>query len=158
MRMRTRWTFWMALTPLLLGAQPSQEQADDVLEAVLRGVTREFLTADVRATGTVACLQVDPGGAPQSVSKEFLRRFKGLTYVRRGAECETDPAGGFERATRAPAIIVTAGPIEGLSAEEAHVQVAYFQSQRDSGRRTYRVVREPSGWISLGQIIKMSPA
>jgi hypothetical protein len=158
MRVRARWAFWLAVAPLLLWAQPSQEQADDVLEAALRGVTLEFLTAEVRATGAVACLQLDPGGAPQSVSKEFLRRFRGLTYVRRGAECETHPAGGFERATRAPAIILTAGPVEWLSADEAHVQVAYFQSQRGSGRRTYRVVREPSGWISLGQILKMSPA
>jgi hypothetical protein len=156
--MRARWALCVAVAPLLLGAPPPQEQADDVLEAVLRGAARELLTPDIRATGAVACLQVDPGGAPQSVSREFLGRFKGLTYVRRGAECETRPAGGFERATRAPAVIITAGPIEWLSDDEAHVQLAYFQSQRDFGRRTYRVVREPSGWISLGQIIKMSAA
>lgn len=105
MRIRARWTFWLTLAPLLVGAQPSRDQADDVLEATLRGVATEFLTAEVRATGAVACVQIDPGGAPQSVSREFLGRFKSLPFVRRGAECEAHPGGASEHATRAPAIM-----------------------------------------------------
>lgn len=148
----------VALALVGVAGEPSHERADAVLEAVLKGVAKEFLTEEVRATGAVACLQIDPGAAPQSVSREFLRRFKSLAFVRRGAECETRSEGAVELATGAPAVIITAGPIEWAAADEAHVHVRYFRSNRESASRLYRVVREPSGWVFLGQIIKMSPA
>lgn len=157
MRGRARSAFFVvALAPVVVAGQPSRERGDAVLEAALKGVAKEFLTEEVRAIGTVACLQIDPGAAPQSISKEFLRRFKSLSFVRRGAECETRSEGAVELATGAPAVILTAGPIEWASGDEAHVHVTYFRSNRESGSRLYRVVREPSGWVSLGQIIKMS--
>jgi hypothetical protein len=159
--MRTRAStafFVLALAPISMRAQPIGDHSDAVFEAALKGVVAEFLTDDVRANGSVACLQVDPGDAPQSVSKAFLWRFRRLPFVRRGAECEASSMGAYEIATGAPAFILTAGPIEWLSAHEAHVQVGYFRSGRDSGLRMYRVVRERTGWVFLGQIIKMSPA
>ena len=144
--------------PLVLPAQPSREQSDAVFEAALRGVAKEFVTEEVRSTGAVACLRIDPGGAPQSISKEFMPRFRELSFMRRGAECEARPKGAVERTSQAPAFIITAGPIEWASGVEAHVRVTYFRSETQSGTRLYRVVKEASGWVSLGQIIKMSPA
>ena len=144
--------------PVVVPAQPFRERADAVFEAALRGVAKEFVTEEVGAIGAVACLQIDPGGAPQSISKEFMARFKSLSFMRRGAECEARPKGAVERASQAPAFIITAGPIEWASGDEAHVRVTYFRSDAQSGTRLYRVIREASGWVSLGQIIKMSPA
>jgi hypothetical protein len=137
---------------------PSRQETDAVLEATLRGAVKQLVTADARALGTVACLQVDPGGAPQSVSKEFLLRFKELPFARRGAECEARARGAVERSSAAPALIITAGPIQWVAPDEAHVRVTYFGSATDSATRVYRVVKDTSGWILLGQIIMMSPA
>jgi len=141
---------------LPLSGQPD-DQADDVLEAVFRQQIELWLDPDARAGGTVLCLAIDPGGAPQSVDREYLARFRSERSVRRGAECEARPRGAVERATGLPAILVTAGPIDWVRNDEAWVTVAHFRTALESGRRTYRVVREPSRWISLGPIFKQSP-
>jgi len=133
-------------------------RADDVLEAVFRQQIELWLDAHSRQDGTVLCFAIDPGGAPQSVDKEYLARFRFEDSLRRAAECEARPRGAVERATGAPAIVVTAGPIEWVGNDEAWVTVSHFRTALESGRRTYRVVREPSRWISLGQIVKLSPA
>src|SRR5262245_61834734 len=64
---------------------------EDVLEAAFRQQVHEVLDPEARARGTVVCLRVDPGGAPQSVTREFLLRFRGEPSVRRAAECEARP-------------------------------------------------------------------
>ena len=132
--------------------------ADDVLEAVFRQQVEDLLDADARSRGIVLCLAVDPGGAPQSVSREFLARFRGEASVRRAAECEARPEGAVTLGHVHPAVIVTAGPIEWIAADEAWVTVSCFHSRANSRRGPYRVVREPTGWISLGPIIKQSPS
>jgi hypothetical protein len=53
---------------------------------------------------------------------------------------------------------VTAGPIDWVADDEARVSVTYFRTASRSARRTYRVVREPSGWVSLGPILLDGPA
>jgi hypothetical protein len=78
--------------------------------------------------------------------------------VRRLGECDPRPKGAVESSTLRPAIIVTAGPIEWVANDEAHVSVSYFRSRKLSARRTYRVVKERSGWVSLGPIILDGPA
>jgi hypothetical protein len=108
--------------------------------------------------GGVACLAVDPGGAPQSVEPELLESFADLPFVRRGAECEARPDGAVELVTDRPAVLVTAGPIEWVEDDEAWVTVRYFRTAVLSAERLYRVVREKSGWVSLGQIVRMAPA
>ena len=148
----------VALATFVAAAQPMEERADAVLEAALKGVSGELLTEEVRAIGTVACLQVDVGKGAQSISVAFLKRFSSLSFVRRGAQCEARPEGAVELVARGPALVLTAGPIVWPSVDEAHVTVKYFGSSKYSGTRVYRIMREPSGWVSLGQIIKMSPA
>jgi hypothetical protein len=143
---------------LEVGAGETDPRAEAVIEAVFRQQVKEWLDTAERARGTVVCLAVDPGGAPQSVDREYMGRFGREPAVRRAAECEARAMGAVERDTRKPAIIVTAGPIEWVAEDEAWVTVAYFRTKMQSSLRTYRVVREREGWISLGQIIKDSPA
>ncbi len=152
-------TLTAAVWPTLeVGSGETDPKAEAVLDAVFRQQVKEWLDTSERARGTVVCLAIDPGGAPQSVDREYLGRFGTERGVRRAAECEARAAGAVERTTLKPAIIVTAGPIEWVAEDEAWVRVTYFRTKTQSSIRTYRVVREREGWISLGQIIKDSPA
>ena len=131
---------------------------DAVLEAAFRQQIQEHLDATERARRTVVCLAIDPGGAPQSPSREFMARLAGERAVRRAAECEARPTGAVESMTLRPAVIVTAGPMEWIADDEAWVAVSYFRSASQSAHRRYRVVREREGWVSLGPILLDGPA
>jgi hypothetical protein len=149
---------------VLLGQAPSGQarqadtRGDDVLSAVFAHQLDYWLDSSARASQTVVCLSVDPGGAAQSVTKEYLLRFRREPAARRGAECEARTGGAVERATLLPAVLVTAGPIEWVAEDEAWVTVAHFRSRVESGSRLYRVVRDAARWICLGPIVKQSPA
>ena len=157
----------LLILPVILGlgalgsgvaqAREPVDQEDAILGAVLREVVDSMVDESLVVAGGVACLSIDPGGAPQSVSRELLRGF-GKRPVRRGAECEQRPDGAVELATDRPAILITAGPIEWVADDEAWVTVRYFRTAVLSAQRLYRVVEERSGWVCLGQIIHMSPA
>lgn len=153
-----------SLALLLAGAQASPGATAADLEArlfaaVFRQQRTELLDADARARGVVLCLAIDPGGAPQSVSAERLKALDLGPLIRRGAECEVHANRAIEIATRRTAIMVTAGPIEWVKADEAWVTVTQTWSASRSLRRPYRVVREPDGaWTSLGPILKGAPA
>jgi hypothetical protein len=87
-----------------------------------------------------------------------MARLAAEPAVRRAAECDPRPEGAVEATTLRPAIIVTAGPIDWVAADEAWVAVSYFASARRSAHRLYRVVREREGWVSLGPILTDGPA
>ncbi len=132
---------------------------DDVFEAVFRQQVVELLDPETRAGGVVLCFEVDPGGAaPQSVSKEFLARFRSEAAVRRAAECEVGRSRAREIASSRPAIVVTAGPIEPVAPDEVWVTVVQRYRRAHSFKRQYRVVRERTRWISLGEIFRGLPA
>lgn len=158
--------FWFSLAFVLLAilgpvsspALDSIDEEDAVLSAVLSQVADDLVDDSLRAAGGVACLSIDPGGAPQSVPREFLARLGRRDVLRRGAECERRPDGAVEIATDRPAVLITAGPIDWVQNDEAWVTVRYFRTSLLSAQRLYRVVREKSGWVSLGQIIHQSPA
>lgn len=133
------------------------EQESGVLEATLRQQIDEHLDPAARARGTVICLGIDPGRAPQSPSREFMARFRGEAAARRLAECDPRPTGAVEAMTLRPAILVTAGPIDWVAEDEAWVTVTYFRTRSESAIRRYRVVHERSGWASLGPIILDGP-
>jgi hypothetical protein len=141
---------------IIAKADPATEWA--VLVAVFQQQVREHLDASERARGTVMCIAIDPGGAAQSPSREFMSRLAGEPSLRRAAECDARPGGAIEAMTLRPAIIVTAGPMEWIAADEAWVTVSYFRTARLSALRRYRVVREREGWVSLGPIILDRPA
>jgi hypothetical protein len=86
-----------------------------------------------------------------------MRRLSGDPAVRRIGECDPRPKGAVESRSLRPAILVTAGPIQWIAGDEAHVTVRYFRSARQSARRKYRVVEERSGWVCLGPIILDAP-
>jgi hypothetical protein len=149
----------LGLAPSSGLAVPAAELAREslVLEAVFRQQIGEHLDASARAARTVVCLAVDPGGAAQSPSRELMARLAKEPAVRRAAECDPRPEGAVESMTLRPAIIVTAGPIDWVAADEAWVTVSYFASARRSAQRRYRVVREREGWVSLGPILTDGP-
>ena len=146
---------WVSGAAPLRAAEPPKEA--DVLEAVFRQQIQEHLDATERARHTVLCIAIDPGGAPQSPSREFMARLAKEPAVRRAAECDARPGGAVEAMTLRPAIIVTAGPIEWIADDEAWVAVSYFRDARVSARRRYRVVKEREGWVSLGPILLDGP-
>ncbi len=135
--------------------------ADDrdavVFEAVFRQQLEEHLGAAERASGTVLCLGIDTGGAPQSPTDAVMARLSADASVRRFSECGRRPKGAVETRSLRPAIVVAAGPIDWVSQDEAHVTVNYFRSAQQSARRKYRVVKDRSRWVCLGQIILDGP-
>jgi hypothetical protein len=144
----------LAVSPLA-AVEPSPD--DPVFAAALRQQVEEHLDASARKEGLVVCLGIDPGGAPQSPSREFMARLSKEPAVRRLAACDPRPEGAVEAMTLRPAVIVTAGPIEWVAADEAWVTVTYFRSRHRSATRRYRVVRERTGWVSLGPILLDGP-
>ena len=135
-----------------------REKETAVFVAVFRQQVREHLDATEKARRTVVCLAIDPGGAPQSPSRELMARLADEPSVRKAAECDAHPEGAVEATTRRPAIIVTAGPIEWVADDEAWVTVSFYRSASQSAQRRYRVVREREGWVSLGPILLDGPA
>jgi hypothetical protein len=157
---RSRWlaTGLAVLAALAgVGSGEDREQETAVLVAVFHQQVHEHIDATEKARRTVLCLAIDPGGASQSPSREFMARLAGEPSVRRAAECDPRPEGAVEATTRRPAIIVTAGPVEWVGDDEAWVVVWYFRSATRSARRRYRVVREREGWVSLGPILLDGP-
>ena len=71
---------------------------------------------------------------------------------------EARPEGAVTLDRPHPAVIVTAGPIDWIASDEAWVTVSRFRSLENNRRWQYRVVHEPTGWVSLGPIIKQSPS
>lgn len=134
-----------------------RESETAVLAAAFRQQIHEHLDATAKARGTVLCLAIDPGGAPQSPSPELMARLADEPSVRRAAECDPRPEGAVEATTRRPAIVVTAGPIAWRADDEAWVTVSFFRSARHGAKRRYRVVRERDGWVSLGPILLDGP-
>lgn len=147
--------FLIAGLPGRADDRPPDEDA--VFEAVFRQQLAEVLDASARKQGMVVCLGINPGSAPQSPSKEYMARFKGENAVRRLTECQARPKGAVENVSRAPATILTAGPIEWIAADDVRVSVSCFRTSLRSYVRSYRVVKEPSGWVSLGPIFIDSP-
>jgi hypothetical protein len=138
------------------GADDREREAA-VFVAVFRQQVQEHMDATEKARHTVLCLAIDPGGAAQSPSREFMARLADEPSVRRAAECDPRPEGAVEATTRRPAIIVTAGPIDWVAEDEAWVVVSYYRSAIQSARRRYRVVHERDGWVSLGPILLDGP-
>jgi hypothetical protein len=150
-----------AAVSLLAGrAAPAEDLAREsaVFEAAFRQQIEEHLDSTERARGTVLCLAIDPGGAPQSPNETLMLRLSGKARIRRATECEQRPTGAVEARTLRPAIIVVVGPIDWVAEDEARVAVFYFRSARMSAHRTYRVVKERSGWVSLGPVMIDGPA
>jgi len=150
---------WSALgaqvaAPLAASAR-AREAA--VFEAAFRQQIEEHLDETARARGTVVCVAIDPGGAPQSPGLDFMKRLADEPAVRRAAGCDPRPSGAVEAMTLRPAIIVTAGPIDWVADDEAWIAVRYFRNARQSALRRYRVVRERQGWVSLGPILLDGP-
>jgi len=153
-----------ALAPVLLSLQvlpclavDRHPEEDAILAATLKQQLDFFLDETARARRTVVCLGINPGQAPQSPSREFLARFVKEPAARGLGACERNPKEAVESTSGAPAVIVTAGPIEWIADDEAWVTVSHFRTRLHSGIGRYRVVRERSGWVSLGPIFRDGP-
>jgi hypothetical protein len=146
-----------AVTSVGLPSAPDSVTESAVFLAVFQQQILEHLDAAERSRGTVICIAIDPGSAAQSPSRDFMARLRDERAVRGAGECDPRPAGAVEATTLRPAIIVTAGPIEWVSADEAWVKVRYFRSARASALRRYRVVKERGSWVTLGPILLDDP-
>lgn len=157
-----RWPALLLASWAILSAcdAPADSSAgDDVMVAALEAEIRLVLKDFTPPHTPVVCVEIDPGEAPQSPSKEFVARLKHLApHVVRSGECEVEPNGVVDRDTRRPAVLVAAGPVEWLQADETEIAVTLARSSTDSVRHRYRVAREGGRWTCLGQVIKMSPA
>lgn len=151
---------WLLLGVAQLAAPAGEVGSPEapVLAAAARGVTHELLTHDVRQTGAVACILLERDGVARAPTQAFLSRLGTLPYLLSGAACESTPEGVFESASGAPAFLITVGPVEWIAPDEGHVRVVFRREGAYTHRRLYRVVRERTGWVSLGQIIEMAPA
>lgn len=158
--MRTAITLGLAaLLAWPTAAQPALDpRADEIVEAAFRQQIIFWLTEDARKVDTVICLAIEQAGVAHSVPRSYLERFRGVTGLRRGAECEARTRGAVERATGRPAVLLAAGDVTWIAPDEAWVSVRHYRSQLSSGRQQYRVVREQARWICLGPIMKLSPA
>ena len=86
-RVSTNWLRVVFVLLVTAWAVPAAARGEDaVLVAVLHQVAEEMVEGD-----GVACLSIDPGGAPQSIGGDLLESFADLPFVRRGAECEERP-------------------------------------------------------------------
>jgi hypothetical protein len=139
-------------------AAASNRTADAVAEAVFRQQMSLWVEGSQGDSQTVLCLGIERDNVPEGVSRDFLQRFKTQVALRSRGECEARKEGAIERITGRPAVLVTVGAMKWLSADEADVTVHHFGSQLISGTRAYRVVRERSRWVCLGQVIEMAPA
>jgi hypothetical protein len=147
----------LSLPPLPRLAADQHPEEEAILAATLKQQIEFFLDEGARARRTVVCLGINPGHAPQSPSREFLARFVKEPAARGLGACERKPKEAIESTSGAPAVIVTAGPIEWIAEDEAWVTVAHFRTRLHSGIGRYRVVRERSGWVSLGPIYRDGP-
>ncbi len=55
-------------------------------------------------------------------------------------------------------MIITVRAVTWAGPNEAVVEVEHFRSAVFSGRRRYRVVRELSRWMCLGEVVRMTPS
>jgi len=148
---------WAAITACDGRAETTAE--DDVMVAALEAEIRMALKDVTPQHTPVMCIEIDPGEAPQSPSKEFVARLKHLApHVVRSGECEVERTGVVDRDTRRPAVLVTAGPVDWLQDDEAEIDVTLARSSTDSIRHRYRVAREGGRWTCLGLVMKVSPA
>jgi hypothetical protein len=105
----------------------------------------------------VFCAAIDPGGAPQKPTAGVMRLLADEPQLRPLGACDRRSEGAVEAQTLRPAVIATVGPIDWVSGDEAHVAVSIFRSAKSGAHRTYRVVKERSGWVSLGPILRDGP-
>lgn len=145
----------LLVAPSTVAVDLSRETA--VFTAAIRQQLQEHFDANARALGTVVCVGINPGEAPQSPSREFMAGVGRDETLRRLTECEPRPKGAVESTTLRPAVIVTVGPIDWQADDDAWVTVTYFRSKIHSAIRRYGVVHESSGWVSLGQVILDGP-
>jgi hypothetical protein len=133
---------------------------DAVFEAVIVAKLRDFRAA-TRANASepsVFCIAVNPGEAPQTPSREFLARFKDQLDVRPAGQCEARRSRVVEIGGGRRALLLTVGPVEWVSGEEAWVTVTVQIDHPYPAPVTYRVVKERAGWTALGPMMKIAPA
>jgi len=109
--------------------------------------------------GLPVCVAIDPGDARQSASREFVAALKvrGRRIIR-SAECEVRDTDVVELATRGPALLLVAGPIEWMAEDEAWVTTTHVKTRAQSITKQYAVVFEDGqSWRALGTVWRGMP-
>ena len=162
--MRLHWLRGMGFVALSLACSSGGETAprDPVVvrEAIQAAVVRYQYRQFVYGTGeTLAvCLSVQAEGRLTDPSARLLRRLKDLPGLKPGSECAVQADGAVVRASGQPAMRLTVGTITWQHADDVRVEATYDRGRFSSARPTYRVVREPEGWVSLGPVMQLPVA
>lgn len=117
-----------------------------------------WLAEHARESGVVLCLGAEINGRTRGVDGSFLGQSSDRTLVRPAEACEARPSGAVELATGKPAMVINVATVTVVDSREAIVEVEHYRTAVLSGRRKYRVVREVSRWVCLGEIVDMSPS
>jgi hypothetical protein len=150
----------LVLASLLGGCRseaPPRSEAD-VQVAVLRQQVGYWLDDNGRESGLLVCLGVAAGSGVRGVDGAFLGSSTDRSLVRPAELCEERATGAVERATARPAITIVVSSVRWTGADEAIAEVRHFRDALVSGRRRYRIVRELSRWVCVGEISRVTPS
>jgi hypothetical protein len=127
-------------------------------DAVLGAVLAYELTQFADPGRPVVCLQTNDGRQTLDPSPEVMADLARHATVHNASACRVEPSGVTVAASREPAVLLSAGPIDWVAEHEAQVAGAYVRSAASAARPTYRVVRGEGGrWVCLGPIVKGLP-
>ncbi len=130
----------------------------EVRVAVLRQQVGFWLDDHGRESGLILCLGTADQGRTLGVDGSFLGRSDDRLLVRPIEACAAPADGAIERQTRKPAVLITVRSVTWAGPNEAVAEVEHFRSAVFSGRRRYRVVREMSRWMCLGEVVRLTPS
>jgi len=138
-------------------AEPADAELSAIREAVY-GFQAESLAGD--EPELVVCLELRAGGRSEDPPEPLVRRLSSRFRVRPVSGCRVDPAGVTEATTGVRAVVAGVGKVDRIGVSEAHVEGRLYWSAARAVETVYRVVQEPSGWVTLGPILKesMSPS
>jgi hypothetical protein len=132
-------------------AQPASSSDGDNDAAAVAAL--RFAMAQHAEDAQAICVSVE-GLEKQQAVLQALRR---EADVHPKSDCDIRAGSVSLCKTKRPALSLEARAIEWISKDEVLVEVQHLLTPERSGRRAYRVVREGTAWVALGQVIKDTP-
>jgi hypothetical protein len=131
---------------------PEADVASLVHAAVLRYEAKQFM-AEERLPACVAIHGASDGSL--SSLRDALR--PSLPDVRPAEACAIVDGEVFLTGSRAPAALLSSGPIRWIADDEAQVTGGFARTRWSTTRSTYRVVLDGGRWVCLGPVVTGVP-